>query len=82
VFGKQALLSSSDKNKNLLTLRLVSFDVVFISVPVHEVWQVVRNKLYMDHTFMECSHIQIGDIVELRDTCLRTTYFHVEAKFL
>lgn len=82
MFGKQALFSSSDKNKNLVKLWLVSFDVVFISVPIHEVRQVARNKPYMDHIFMECSHMQISDIVELWVTCLRTTYFWVEAKFL
>jgi hypothetical protein len=43
--------------------------------------EVIRNKLHMDHTFMEHSYVQISDINELWNTCTRTTYFQSKLKF-
>jgi hypothetical protein len=43
--------------------------------------EVIGNKLYMDHTFMEHSCVQISDIIELWNTCMRTTSFQPKLKF-
>jgi len=43
--------------------------------------EVIGNKLYMDHTFMEHSRLQISDIIELWNTCMRTAYFQSKLKF-
>jgi hypothetical protein len=62
---------------------LVSFDVVslFTNVPVDEALQVIINKLHNDDTLVERSALQIEDVMELLEVCLRTTYFQVDDKF-
>jgi hypothetical protein len=61
---------------------LVGFDVsLFTSVPVEEVLLVIRNRLSMDPSFTEHSPLQVEDIKELLNICLKTTYFQFEDKF-
>jgi hypothetical protein len=62
---------------------LISFDVVslFTNVPDDEAPQVIRNKLHNNDTLAERSALQIEDIMELLEVCLRTTYFQVDDKF-
>jgi hypothetical protein len=68
------------KSENFQSLHtLFSFDVVSFSanVPVHEALQVIRNKVHNDDKLMEQSVLQVEDIMELLEVCLRTTYFQV-----
>jgi hypothetical protein len=62
---------------------LVSFDVVslFTNVPVEEVLQIIKNRLRMDPSFQERSPLQVDDVMELLDICLRSTYFQFEDTF-
>jgi hypothetical protein len=62
----------------LLALMLLS---LFTNVPVHEVIQVIRNKLCNDDTLAELSVLQAKAIMELLEICSRTTYFQVDDKF-
>jgi uncharacterized protein (UPF0335 family) len=59
---------------------LVSFDVksLFSNVPVEEVLQVIKNKLYMDHTFSERSPLKVDDVMELLEVSMKTIYFQFE----
>jgi hypothetical protein len=62
---------------------LVSFDVVslFTNVPVGEVLQVVRDRLSTDPSFLERAPLQVEDVMELLDICLKTMYFQFEDTF-
>jgi hypothetical protein len=62
---------------------LVSFDVknLFSYVPVEEVLQVIKNKLYMDHTFSERSPLKVDDVMELLEVSMKTIYLQFEDKF-
>jgi hypothetical protein len=62
---------------------LVSFDVVslFTNVPVEEVLRVIKNKLCMDSTVSDRSPLQVDDVMELLEVCMKTTYFQFEDKF-
>jgi hypothetical protein len=62
---------------------LTSFEVVslFTNIPVKEVLQVIRNRLSMDPSFPEPSPLQVEDIMELLDICLKTMSFQFEDKF-
>jgi hypothetical protein len=61
----------------------VSFDVVslFTNVPVEEVLQVIRNRLTTGPSLPERSPLQVEDVMELLDICLKTMYFQSEDKF-
>jgi hypothetical protein len=48
---------------------------------VEEVLQVIRNRLNTDPSFLECSSVQVEDVMELLDICLTTTYFQFQDKF-
>jgi hypothetical protein len=61
---------------------LVSFDVgLFTNVPVKEVLQVIRSRLSADPSLPECSPLQVVDVMELLDSCLKIMYFQFEDKF-
>jgi hypothetical protein len=62
---------------------LVSFDVLslFTNVPVAEILQVIKNKLCMDPTVSDPSPLQVDDVMELLEVCMKTTYFQLEDKF-
>jgi hypothetical protein len=74
-FLKPVNLRSSDA--------LVSFDVVslFTNVPVDEVLQVISSKLHNDDTLAERPVLLFEAIMELLESCLRTTYFQVDDRF-
>jgi hypothetical protein len=44
-------------------------------VPVEEVLQFIRNTPNTDPSFPVHSPLKVEDIMELLDTCLKTTYF-------
>jgi hypothetical protein len=62
---------------------LVSFDVVslFTNVPVEEVLQIIKNRFSTDTFFSERSPLQVEDMMELLDICLKTTNFQFYGKF-
>jgi hypothetical protein len=47
----------------------------------NEALQAIRNKLSLDDTLPNWSSLQIEDIMELLEVCVRTTYFQVEDRF-
>jgi hypothetical protein len=75
----QPLISVNLQN----TDSLVSFDVISLltNVPIGENLDVIRSKLQDDNTLAERSILQVEDIMELLEVCLRTTYFQVDDKF-
>lgn len=48
---------------------------------MEEVLQIVRNRLRTDSSFPERSPLQVEDVMELLDICLKTTYFQFEDTF-
>jgi hypothetical protein len=54
---------------------LVSIDVVslFINMPVEEALSVIREMLCSDHILEDRSTVQVDDIMELLEVCLRMT---------
>jgi hypothetical protein len=61
---------------------LISFVVShFIDIPVEEALSVIREMLRNDRTLAEMSAIQVKDIMELLEVCLRNTYSQVNDKF-
>jgi hypothetical protein len=62
---------------------LISFNIVslFINVLVEEVLQVTKDKLCMDSTLLERSPLQVADVMQLLEVCMKTTYFQFHAKF-
>jgi hypothetical protein len=50
-------------------------------MPVEEVLQTTRNRLNTDPSFLDCSPIQVEDVMELPDGCITTIYFKFEDKF-
>jgi hypothetical protein len=60
---------------------LVSSDVVslFSHVPV-EVLQIIRNRVSTNSSFPERSPLQVGNIMELLNVCLITTYSQFQNK--
>jgi hypothetical protein len=50
---------------------------------VEEILKVMRNRLSMDPSFPERSSLQVEDMMELLDICLKTmySYFQFEGKF-
>jgi hypothetical protein len=62
---------------------LINFDVIslFTYIPVDEALQVIRNKLHNNVSLAEWSALQVEDITELLEVCLKTTYFQVDDKF-
>jgi hypothetical protein len=60
---------------------LVSSDIsLFTNVPVEEVF-AIRNILGMAPSLHECSRLQVEDLMELLDICLKTMYLQFEDKF-
>jgi hypothetical protein len=53
---------------------------LFTSVPV-DALKVIRNRLQDNHTLAEWSTLQVEDIKELLEVCLRTTCCQVDDKF-
>jgi hypothetical protein len=71
----KAIQGISLQNENYL----VTLDVsLFMNVPVEEVLQIIRNRLNTDPSFLECSPLQVENVMELLDVTLTTTYFKFE----
>jgi hypothetical protein len=51
------------------------------NVPADEVLQVIINSLNTGPFFLECSPLQVEDVMELLDICLTATYFQFEDLF-
>jgi hypothetical protein len=62
---------------------LVSVDVVslFTAVPIDEALQVIQNKLSLVETLPNRSSLQIEDVIQLLEVCVRATYFQVEDRY-
>jgi hypothetical protein len=48
---------------------------------MEEVLEIIRSRLSTDPSSPERAPLQVEDVMELLDICLKTTYFQLEDKF-
>ena len=62
---------------------MLSFDVVslFTRVPVDEALEVIAQQLQHDYTLAERTTLEVEDICELTEVCLKSTYFQYQDSY-
>jgi predicted GIY-YIG superfamily endonuclease len=56
---------------------LVSFDVVslFTKIPIQPTLNIIQNRLETDDSWRQNSNLELEDVMELTEICLKSTYF-------